>query len=62
MNDVYNTFLTESDWTYDHIVPISPDASNRKYFRSKLFWFGHFNDAEWKARKALTHSKMSQIT
>ena len=33
MNDVYNTFLTKSDWTYDHIVPISPDASNRKYFR-----------------------------
>ena len=33
MNDVYNTFLTKSDWAYDHIVPISPDASNRKYFR-----------------------------
>mgnify|MGYP001598393170 CR=1 FL=1 len=33
MNDVYDTFLTKSDWAYDHIVPISPDASNRKYFR-----------------------------
>ena len=33
MNDVYDTFLTTSDWAYDHIVPISPDASNRKYFR-----------------------------
>ena len=33
MNDVYNTFLTKSDWAYDHIVPISLDASNRKYFR-----------------------------
>ena len=33
MNDVYDTFLTKSHWAYDHIVPISPDASNRKYFR-----------------------------
>ena len=33
MNEVYDTFLTKSDWAYDHIVPISPDASNRKYFR-----------------------------
>jgi aminoglycoside/choline kinase family phosphotransferase len=33
MNDVYDAFLTKSDWAYDHIVPISPDASNRKYFR-----------------------------
>ena len=33
MNNVYDTFLTKSDWAYDHIVPISPDASNRKYFR-----------------------------
>ena len=37
MNDVYNTFLTKSDWAYDHIVPISPDASNRKYFRITSF-------------------------
>ena len=33
MNDVYDTFLTKSHWAYDHIVSISPDASNRKYFR-----------------------------
>ena len=33
MNDIYNTFLAKSDWAYDNIVPISPDASNRKYFR-----------------------------
>ncbi len=33
MNDVYDNFLTKSDWAYDHIVPIAPDASNRKYFR-----------------------------
>ena len=33
MNDVYDTFLTKSEWAYNHIVPISPDASNRKYFR-----------------------------
>ena len=33
MNDVYDTFLTKSEWAYDYIVPISPDASNRKYFR-----------------------------
>ena len=33
MNNVYDTFLTKSDWAYDQIVPISPDASNRKYFR-----------------------------
>ena len=33
MNNVYDTFLTKFDWAYDHIVPISPDASNRKYFR-----------------------------
>ena len=37
MNDVYDTFLTKSDWAYDHIVPISPDASNRKYFRITSF-------------------------
>ena len=33
MNDVYDNFLSKFDWAYDHIVPISPDASNRKYFR-----------------------------
>ena len=33
MNNVYDTFLTKSNWAYDHVVPISPDASNRKYFR-----------------------------
>ncbi len=33
MNDVYDNFLTKSGWAYDHIVPIAPDASNRKYFR-----------------------------
>ena len=33
MNDVYDTFLTKTHWAYDHIVSISPDASNRKYFR-----------------------------
>ena len=33
MNDVYETFLVKSGWAFDTAVPISPDASNRKYFR-----------------------------
>ena len=33
MNNVYSAFIAESGWAYDDMVPISPDASNRKYFR-----------------------------
>ena len=62
MNDVYDNFLTKFDWAYDHIVPISPDASNRKYFRlTGCSGSAILMDAELESRKALTHFKTSQI-
>lgn len=33
MNDIYVAFLAQSDWSNSRIIPISPDASNRTYFR-----------------------------
>ena len=53
MNDVYDNFLTKFDWAYDRIVPISPDASNRKYFRlTGCFGSAILMDAELESPKS----------
>ena len=33
MDNEYRSFLSAHDWSFGDLIPISPDASNRRYFR-----------------------------